>query len=194
MSEAESYRQRIDAKFRKEAMREKLFDAILGPPSSKTEVSTSRSKESNWTRNYSDDVKREVINGVLNEILNGEAMQNSRKFYGQPGSNVVALLTDDEFKLPVPLRVHVPGWKIQLRTSDYEPDDSAPRMLLVRFEEFNLDKELGNTLFNAHVEVLLTNGGGSPDGEIHIGGILIFFYVKKTNGKYEALFAGAIDP
>lgn len=186
---ADSYRQRIDANYREETMRRRFMEDLFGP-----DPPPSLSETPIIGNAYSDDVKREVINSVLNEILLGEFMRNSRKFYGQPGPNVVALLTDDEFRLPVPLGIHIPGWKIQLRTSDYEPEESSPRMLLVRIDEFDLEKELGTTLFNGHVEVLMTNGGGSPDGEIHIGGIMIFFHVQKTNGKYEVLSVGAFDP
>jgi hypothetical protein len=87
----------------------------------------------------------------------------------------------------------VPRWNIEHRTSLSQPESDAARVVALRFDKFELHKPTSGFL-DGHVSLVLFNGGGNPDGSIHIGGCIAYYVVSRRNGEWIVEFVGSIDP
>ncbi len=130
--------------------------------------------------------KAEILNLIIADVLQSSSFQHSRDFYGMPGKQSAVVVLDDELKLPRDFQAKVPGWKIEQRnptTDDKDVDSDSPRLLAIYLNKFAPHKPARNS-FDGHVTIVITNGGGNPDGVIHIGGCFASYQVQRSQGKW----------
>lgn len=103
------------------------------------------------------------------------------------------LLTHGDVRWPPRFQATVAGWKIEHRRSPVDPAPHAPRVVAIRFDKFAPHRP-ANLIFDGHVSLCIFNGGGNPDGTIHIGGCLAFYRVERSDGRWSVECVYAKDP
>ena len=84
----------------------------------------------------SDADKAEILNLVIADVLQSADFQESRDFYGTPGSRTAVIVTDSDVKFPKQFKVTVAGWKIACRTSTEVLKPDSPRVVAIRFDKY----------------------------------------------------------
>ncbi|MCI0638799.1 MAG: hypothetical protein L0Y72_09840 [Gemmataceae bacterium] len=134
----------------------------------------------------------EILQATVNAVLTDPELKRDREFYGTPGDTRFALVDGQTFAWPKWFNPSVTGFEVDRSLSTTKCTAFKPRLLGIRLDKFDLtQKKAGH--FDAPIEVVIFNAGGSANGGV-IGGNRVYYLPRKMGKKWVAEFAGSIDP
>lgn len=134
----------------------------------------------------------EILQATVNAVLTDPVLKRSREFYGTPGDTKFALVHGREFAWPKWFNPSVTGFEVDRSLSTTKCTAFKPRLLGIRLDKFDLtQKNVGH--FDAPIEVVIFNAGGSANGAV-IGGNRLYYAPKKEGKKWVVVLVGGNDP
>jgi hypothetical protein len=129
-----------------------------------------------------------ILDAVINDILTNPKLRDERARYGTPGDKQFALVSCKDYGVPWPkgYRPRAPGWKVHYRAQEDQIDRRKPRLLGIRLDRFQPDKQ-GNVAFDAPILVAIFNVGG---GTHFLNGPFVGYRVAREKGKYRVICMG----
>lgn len=143
--------------------------------------------------------RRQILDAVLHDLLSNPRLADSRDWYGTEGDKQIGL----DMKSTVPWPAHyspsVPGYSFQFLNPDREIDPSSPRRLGITTHHFPfppLPEPLKHDLYENHaIALALFNiGGRAGEDGVRGGGCLVFYGLKRQEGKWIVEYEGSLDP
>jgi hypothetical protein len=138
---------------------------------------------------FNDDVK-EVLQGIITDVLTNPRLKSTREFYGTAKDKTVTLVDNEKLGWPKEFKPATHGHKLVEVQED--PFANGRRILGIRLDKFEL-KHGKSGLFDEPVQVCLVNAGGSANGAV-IGGCTVYYGLKRVGKHWVVEFAGLLDP
>src|SRR5262249_5700772 len=121
-----------------------------------------------------DDDTKEILQGVITDVLTNKEHQHERAFYGAEKDKTVTLVDSDKLGWPKALHPNTHGYK--LVTVEFDPFVNGRRVLGIRLDKYDR-KEKKPDLLGGPIQICLCNAGGTANGAV-IGGCLAWYSAK----------------
>jgi hypothetical protein len=136
-----------------------------------------------------DEVK-EVLQGVITDVLTNPDLKSTRDFYGTAKDKTFTLVDNEKKSWPREFYPETKGYTLVKVNND--PFANSRRVLGIRLDKFDL-KQKKVDFFNAPIEVCLFNAGGSANGAV-IGGCTVYYVPKRIATRWTVEYVRIFDP
>ncbi len=142
-------------------------------------------------------VRGKILEAVIRDLLTTKEHREWIEAYGVQGAKEYALASNSQIPWPPDFAPPIPGYDIRLLQAEDEPlDPERPALACIWLQEFKFDpdrEKWDESPMGGPIEILVNTTRGSRGGGA-IGGCTIWYDYRRNAGKWEVVFAGALDP
>lgn len=132
-----------------------------------------------------------ILEAVIRDIVSKPDSAALRSFYGSPGDDRIALVTDSTVPWPADFQPNVSGVRFLRCREPVSQDWDEPRLPGLRLDKFDLNESPDILSWKSHIRIVMLNVGGHGDEAIRTGGHAFYYNVKRAEDGFEIVFAGS---